>query len=126
VFGALGLSLAGCADGALAAEEGVTVNGNQITVDLTVADGLARAGGFLLISQANTMAVNVDGTTIRAFTSVCTHQGCTINRFSNNLFRCPCHGSQYSTTGGVVTGPATRPLQEYQVERNGDLVTITK
>ena len=109
--------------------EGITISGNQVTIDLTSDAGapLRASGGWLLIADAQVLAVNVGGNTIRAFTSVCTHQGCDRSwGFSNNLFTCSCHGSQFDTNGGVVRGPATQDLEEFEVEREGDEVTITK
>ena len=141
VLATLGISLTGCGDGNPTGteppeeepgdgdgESGITIDGNQITLDLTKDDtqALTNEGGFLLISEADTMAINVDGSTIRAFTSICTHQQCTINQFSDDTFQCPCHGSQYDTAGDVVQGPATQSLAEYDVSQSGDTVTITK
>lgn len=109
-------------------DSGVTVDGNEIIIDLTHEETgvLAEEGGFLLIEEADTMAVNVDGDTIRAFTSICTHQQCTINEFDGDTFNCPCHGSQFNTSGEVVQGPAPGPLTEFDVEWSDDTVTITK
>lgn len=108
-------------------ESGITIDGNTITIDLTAQDtqALTQADGFLLITAADTLAINVDGT-IRAFTSVCTHQQCTINSFSNDRLVCPCHGSQFNIDGEVVQGPAPSGLSEYSVSRDDDVVTITK
>jgi Rieske Fe-S protein len=106
---------------------GISINGATITLDLTgtQARAVAGAGGFLLIASAHTLVVNPDGAAIRAFTSVCTHQGCDVNRFAEGRLHCPCHGSQYDVNGQVVVGPAPLPLREFPVSRAGDLVTIT-
>ena len=41
----------------------------------------------------------------------CTHLGCTPNWFSTeNRFKCPCHGSNFSRAGDVIAGPAPKPL----------------
>src|SRR5690606_40593477 len=68
---------------------GITVGSSTVTLDLTgtQARAVASAGGFLLIASARVLALNADGTTIRAFTSVCTHQGCDVDAFSGGLLR---------------------------------------
>lgn len=138
VMTVLGIAATGCGDsnpvdsGSPEEEEpsdnGITIDGDEVTLDLTAdaTQDLTSMGGFLLISEADVMAVNVDGTTIRAFTSTCTHQQCTIDSFSNDTFMCPCHGSQFDAGGEVVQGPAPDPLTEYDVARSDDTVTITK
>lgn len=112
-------------------DNGITITdgGNTITIDLSessVSD-LNEGGEWMLIREANTLVVNVDGQTIRAFTSVCTHQGCSTNwRFSDSLFECTCHGSRFNTSGEVARGPANSDLEEFSVSRDDDIVTITK
>lgn len=93
---------------------GVMVNGNVVTVDLTQQPGLAGDKGFLLIAASvRVFAINLGSNTFRAFTSICTHQGCNVETFSNGRINCPCHGSQYNTSGQPVAGPAPLPLTEY-------------
>jgi Rieske Fe-S protein len=38
---------------------------------------------------------------------------------------CPCHGSQYTTSGSVANGPATRPLQSFQTTFTNDVLSFT-
>ena len=40
---------------------------------------------------------------------VCTHLGCIPNSSKDGWF-CPCHGSQYDSSGRVVKGPAPQNL----------------
>ena len=129
---ALGWSLTGCDSDVMEDDppvegDGVTIDGNTITLNLggSRAMALASAGGFLLIDAAKTVAINT-GDQIRAFTSVCTHRQCDINGFQNSLLICPCHNSQFNTAGEVVSGPAPSALTEFAVVRDGDVVTITK
>ena len=104
---------------------GITVNGGVITIDLAEQTGLAAANGFLLLSQARTIGINTGGNAYRAFTSVCTHEQCDVNGFSAGRIRCPCHGSQFDTSGRVVVGPATLPLTEYRTTYDAATRTVT-
>jgi len=141
LFAALGITITSCSgtatDSGLEPPDnsgdgqgnGITISGNTITIDLTKSGGapLASSGGWLANEKGGFIAVNVDGSTIRAFTNVCTHSKCTNAwTFSNSLFICTCHDSRFNTSGKVVSGPANDDLKEFSVSRNGNLVTITK
>jgi len=64
---------------------------------------------------------------VMVFSAVCTHQGCTVNRFrpDTGLLFCPCHGSQFDAArnGAVKQGPATVRLASLAVKvEDGKLV----
>jgi Rieske Fe-S protein len=60
------------------------------------------------------------GGTVHAFSSTCTHLGCTVNQVSRGKIFCPCHGSEFNAdTGAVVQGPATTPLPKVAVKVQG-------
>lgn len=62
-----------------------------------------------------------DGNTFRALSAVCTHLGCTVNRLGSGAgYFCPCHGSEFSTEGDVLSGPAPRGLEWLAVSRARD------
>ncbi len=56
----------------------------------------------------------------------CTHLKCVIEYDeSEELFQCPCHGSQFDLDGGVINRPAKHPLADYSElveERGEDLI----
>ncbi|GAB3680194.1 Rieske (2Fe-2S) protein [Actinocorallia lasiicapitis] len=59
----------------------------------------------------------------KAFSAVCTHQGCTVTAPADGVAACPCHGSEFKTAdGSVVKGPATKALPEYPVKLQGGAV----
>lgn len=107
----------------------ITISGNTITIDLSSSSlsGLTTSGGWLLITEAETLVVNIDGNSYRAFTSVCTHTGCSTSwNFNGDLFTCTCHNSKFNTSGEVVQGPASRDLAEFSTERNENELIIKK
>ncbi|MEM8969241.1 MAG: Rieske (2Fe-2S) protein [Bacteroidota bacterium] len=81
------------------------------------------ADGWVLHPSQDYLLVNVSGS-IKAFSSRCTHQGCTRNwTFSANA-TCGCHGSVFDVNGDVVTGPAQSSLTSVRVTREGGTLTI--
>ncbi len=61
----------------------------------------------------------------KAFTAVCTHQGCLVGQVEGEEIQCPCHGSVFSIAdGSVVNGPATSPLSEVAISVDGDQITL--
>jgi Rieske Fe-S protein len=58
--------------------------------------------------------------TFKAFTKVCTHQGCDVSKVDGGLIICPCHNSKFSIEDGSPTaGPATKGLAEKKVKKDG-------
>lgn len=53
--------------------------------------------------------------------AICTHLGCTPDWLATeNLFKCPCHGSTYDAEGRNFAGPAPRPMARCHVELNAE------
>jgi len=55
----------------------------------------------------------------------CTHLGCTLN-VAGNIFKCPCHGSEFKLTGEVLKGPAIRNLELIDYEIVNKTINIYK
>lgn len=56
-----------------------------------------------------------------ALLAVCTHLGCLTSFFKNEgLFKCPCHGSNFSLEGDPVAGPAPVPLHRLALSLGED------
>jgi Rieske Fe-S protein len=81
-------------------------------------------GGKILADQKLVVTQPVAGT-YKAFSAVCTHQGCTVASVANGTITCPCHGSTYSAADGSVTGgPAPAPLASVPVTVSGTTITL--
>lgn len=60
-----------------------------------------------------------------ALSRTCTHLGCSVPwDEEKGAFVCPCHGSTFSLTGEVLTGPAPRPLDTYPVRIENGMVKV--
>jgi cytochrome b6-f complex iron-sulfur subunit len=58
--------------------------------------------------------------------AVCTHLGCVVPwNTAENKFKCPCHGSQYDSTGKVVRGPAPLSLALSHAKVEEDNIVLT-
>lgn len=104
----------------------ITNPGSTITIDLSLPENLSlnTAGGSKIVQ--NILVANTGGGAFIALSSICTHQGCTVgyNSGAGNI-QCPCHGSVYTTTGIVVTGPAPTALRSYSISKLGNILTIS-
>jgi cytochrome b6-f complex iron-sulfur subunit len=104
-----------------------TSAGGGIQVAIDASSPLVAPGSAALVtSPAGTLLVaRTAGDTFSALTATCTHQGCTITEFQGSTYVCPCHGSQFDTSGKVLSGPASRSLQQFHTQFANGVLTIT-
>jgi Rieske Fe-S protein len=77
-------------------------------------------GGGKILTDKKIVITEPQSGTFKAFTAVCTHQGCIVNTVSGGTINCPCHGSKFSiANGSVVNGPAPSPLAPVNIEVQG-------
>ena len=123
--GALGVAsaLAACGDGTnpgsstqdLATSSPATVN----TADVPV-------GGGTIVADQRVVVTQPSQGEFKAFSAVCTHQGCIVAKVENTKITCTCHNSMFSVAdGSVLSGPAPRALAARTVTVNGDTLTIS-
>ena len=76
-------------------------------------------GGKILTAQQIVITQPAAGS-YKAFTAVCTHQGCIVSTVADGTIDCPCHGSKFSVKdGSVVNGPAPSPLAPVAIKVQG-------
>lgn len=61
---------------------------------------------------------------IVGYSTICTHEGCAVEVYSQNQLQCPCHGAQFdAVTGAATRTPAYDSLRAYKVQEvNGEIV----
>ena len=98
-------------------------DGNMVTIPKAEAAPLLQSNGVLIVRATNLpiplIVRNLGAAGFIALSPICTHAGCEV-RVMPNSFECPCHASVYSIDGEVEDGPATRPLQRFQIEETSE------
>jgi Rieske Fe-S protein len=76
----------------------------------SVATSKVPVGGVIL-EDADYVVTQPNKGSYKAFSKICTHQGCPVAEVRNEVIHCNCHGSEYSIKDGSVTNPpASKPL----------------
>ncbi|MEU2285144.1 Rieske (2Fe-2S) protein [Streptomyces sp. NPDC013178] len=82
-------------------------------------------GGGKVFDAEKVVVVQPTAGQYKAFSAVCTHQGCAVKSVADGVINCPCHNSNFSVTdGSVKSGPATKPLPEVQITVSGDSISL--
>ncbi len=80
-------------------------------------------GGGVITEQA--VITQPEAGTYKAFSPICTHQGCKVKTIEADKIVCPCHNSQFSIADGSVQGgPAPTPLPEVPIKVEGDSILL--
>jgi Rieske Fe-S protein len=129
------------AGGATVALGGCAVYGGQTAPSTPAEDGGAQGapttgaiarvselpvGGGVVLAGRRVVLTRPDSDTVRAFSAVCTHAGCTVTGVSEGTITCPCHSSAFRIAdGSVASGPATSPLPAVNVTVEGDSIRLS-
>ena len=83
-------------------------------------------GGGTVFQKEKVVVTQPTEGDFKAFTAVCTHQGCTVGSVKGDTIQCNCHGSQYNAADGKVKkGPAAKALAPKKVTVEGDKLIVT-
>lgn len=85
-----------------------------------------RVDGWKITSEKGTAwVVKHADNSVTAFGPQCTHLGCAVHWDDRKSeFLCPCHNSLFAIDGKVVSGPAPRPLDRFDVKIDGKKVLL--
>jgi len=103
------------------------LSSRTLTITVDAASPLATVGGAAMVTVAtgSYLVARTSQSACTTVTAVCTHEGCAVSGFANALYVCPCHGSEFSTSGAVVQGPASSPLRQFPTTFANNVVTIS-
>jgi Rieske Fe-S protein len=88
-----------------------------------VATSEVPVGGGVVLQSEELVVTQPTAGEFKAFTAICTHQGCLVGSVSDGTITCPCHNSMFSAADGSVSGgPASAPLEAVPVKVSGDQV----
>ncbi len=87
-------------------------------------------GSGVVIAESEVVITQPTQGDFKAFTAICTHQGCTVNEVSDTI-NCPCHLSKFSIEDGSnVLGPggsptgSVGPLSPIEIRVDGDQISL--
>ncbi|GAB3839765.1 Rieske (2Fe-2S) protein [Micromonospora andamanensis] len=82
-------------------------------------------GGGAIFADAGVVVTQPTDGIIKAYSSTCTHQGCTVTSVSDGTIVCACHNSVFDIADGSVrSGPAGAPLPAANVTVDGDAIRL--
>ncbi|MET7685726.1 Rieske (2Fe-2S) protein [Streptomyces sp. NPDC005423] len=123
--GAAAALAAGCSG------HGDTSSSGSSTVQASGGPELAKTseipvGGGTVFKDRKVVVTQPAKGEFKAFSAICTHQGCTVGSVVNGTIDCPCHGSRYHIAdGSVAAGPAPRPLPAEPITVRGNSIHLT-
>jgi Rieske Fe-S protein len=92
----------------------------------TVATSDVPVGGGTILEGQQVVVTQPSKGDFKAFTAVCTHQGCIVTQVTGGLIVCPCHGSKFSIDdGSPQAGPAQSALAPKKVSVEGDQISVS-
>ena len=82
-------------------------------------------GGGKVFTAAQVVVTQPVAGQFRAFSAVCTHAQCLVDKVAMGRIDCPCHGSQFSVKdGSVAAGPAPSPLPPRNITTAGGEIKL--
>ncbi|CAM5410478.1 Cytochrome bc1 complex Rieske iron-sulfur subunit OS=Streptomyces tendae OX=1932 GN=GUR47_34275 PE=4 SV=1 [Streptomyces tendae] len=111
---------AGCGDGDGDGGSSAVSSGRELA-----ATGDVPVGGGKILTEEKIVVTQPKEGEFKAFSAVCTHQGCVVSDVRDGTIDCACHDSRFAVAdGSVVRGPATEPLPGKRITVTGNSVRL--
>jgi cytochrome b6-f complex iron-sulfur subunit len=105
-----------------------TVIANEETGKLKIKKSDFGDSTFVVVNTRNANApiyvVKQDDEKYVALLMLCTHKSCELKPLGNILI-CPCHGSEFSSTGQVLKEPANHNLKQFETFSDKNYIYIS-
>jgi Rieske Fe-S protein len=83
-------------------------------------------GGGKIFTAEKVVVTQPAAGDFKAFSAVCTHQGCLVSQVEGTEIICTCHQSRFSASdGSVVGGPAPSALPAQTITVDGTSITLS-
>jgi cytochrome b6-f complex iron-sulfur subunit len=104
-----------------------SLSNRTLTINVDAASPLATVGGAatITVSTGRYLIARTAQDACTTVTAVCTHEVCAITGFAASRYVCPCHGSEFTTSGAVVLGPAAAALRQFPTTFADNVVTVS-
>jgi Rieske Fe-S protein len=132
-FAGLAATLAACGGGSSSSSSGSTSGsgaagsgaaGNSGNAALASTSEIPVGGGKVFSAEKVVVTQPTAGE-FKAFSAVCTHMQCLVDKVASGTIDCPCHGSEFSVkNGSVVSGPAPSPLPAQAIKVTGGKIKL--
>lgn len=126
-FAGLAATLAACGGGS-SSSSGSTSGSGQAGNSGNAALGSTceiPVGGGKVFSAEKVVVTQPTAGEFKAFSAVCTHLQCLVDKVASGTIDCPCHGSEFSVkNGSVVSGPAPSPLPAQAIKVTGGKIKL--
>ncbi|MFH8466916.1 Rieske (2Fe-2S) protein [Streptomyces sp. NPDC017991] len=135
--GAAGALLLGCSEYGDENSGGDSEEASPVAPSGTAGDGAAPGGkeltrtadvpvgGGKVFKEEKVVVTQPEKGGFKAFSAVCTHQGCVVADVSDGTVNCTCHGSRFRVAdGSVAGGPAPKPLPPRRITVEGDSISL--
>lgn len=94
------------------------LDGYPVGVPTTFSYTTSKINGWEKTIKSSTVYIvrNTEGN-VKVFSNICTHLSCIASwRQGQGHYVCPCHDAHYAMDGAVISGPAPRPLDQYETK----------
>jgi len=82
-------------------------------------------GGGMVFKDHKVVVTQPSSGQFKAFSSICTHQGCSVGDVSDGTINCPCHQSKFDISDGSPKGgPATKALPGAKIKVEGTSIKM--